>query len=231
MVINVEYIKERFDYFNSLCFGGKLPPVTIRLSNARSFLGMCTYKKRIDARGNEVKYDFVLRINTRIDLPETEVEDTILHEMIHYYIGVNQLGDTSPHGRLFKEMMNAINERHGRHITISHRSTPQQREQAIDKRRRWHALAVVTLTDGRTGIKVLPRIIQRITGYYNAAMHSPQVTDVKLYMTCDPFFNRYPNSSSLKVHPVDPEELTAHLKGSHPATCDGTMVTVSPRKI
>lgn len=231
MEVTIEYIKERFDCFNALCFGGKLPSVPIRLSNAKSFLGMCKYKKRRDAMGNEVKYDFVLCINTRIDLPEDQVEDTIIHEMIHYYIGVNQLGDTSPHGRLFRQLMSDINLRHGRHITVSHRSTPQQREQAIDKRRRWHMVAVVELTTGKTGIKVLPRIIQRITTYYNMALQSPQVASVKLFMTDDPFFNRYPNSSALKVHHIDTEELTLHLKGSHPATCNGATVTVSPRKI
>ncbi|MCQ2289554.1 MAG: SprT-like domain-containing protein [Muribaculaceae bacterium] len=230
MEITVGYVRQQFDRFNALCFGGKLPPVPIKLSNARSFLGVCSYKRRPDGRGGEVKYDFVLRINTRIDLPPAEVEDTILHEMIHYYIGVNQLKDTAPHGRLFKTLMDEINTRHGRHITISHRCTPQQQEQAVDTRRRWHVVAVLTLANGNTGIKVLPRIVQRITHYYNAVIQSPQVAAIKLYMTDDPYFNRYPNSSSLKAHHVDPAELTAHLHGSHTITTDGTTATVSPKK-
>ena len=230
MDITVEYVKRQFDRFNALCFGGKLPPVPVRLSNAKSFLGMCSYKRRPDGRGGEVKYDFVLRINTRIDLPEAEVEDTILHEMIHYYIGVNQMVDTSAHGTLFRHIMNDINTRHGRHITISHRCTPQQREQAVDTRRRWHVVAVVQMADGKTGVKVLPRITSRITDYYNGVKSSPLVKSVKFYMSNDPFFNRYPNSGALKIYHADPEELAAHLHGSHDVLCapDGKNVRVSP---
>ena len=70
--------------------------------------------------------DFVLRINTRIDLPEYVMEDIILHEMIHYYIAVNQLRDTSSHGRLFRREMARINADGNRHITISYRLSKEQ---------------------------------------------------------------------------------------------------------
>jgi len=56
-------------------------------------------------------FGFVFRISTVIDLPEREVEDTILHEMIHYYILSNQMQDTSAHGEIFMRMMKDINVR------------------------------------------------------------------------------------------------------------------------
>ena len=65
--------------------------------------------------------NFVLRINTRFDLPEELIQDTILHEMIHYYIAVNHLRDTSSHGRLFRQEMKRINNEANRHITISYK--------------------------------------------------------------------------------------------------------------
>lgn len=65
----------------------------------------------------------MLRINTRFDLPEDLLQDTILHEMIHYYIAVNHLRDTSTHGQLFRREMKRINEQGNRHITISYRLT------------------------------------------------------------------------------------------------------------
>ena len=49
--------------------------------------------------------------NTRVDLPEREVEDTIIYEMIHYHIGYNWLEDASAHGPLFLSIMNE--DRHG----------------------------------------------------------------------------------------------------------------------
>lgn len=230
MTVTVEYLKERFDHFNALCFGGKLPPVSIELSRARTYLGQCVCKTRRKLLGRLERYDFKLRISTRVELAQDELEDVLLHEMIHYYIGINQLKDTSAHGQLFRAKMQEINTLYGRHITISHRYTAEQRKQVTDTRRRWHVVAVVTMTDGRTGIKVLPRIEQRITRYYNMVLSSPEVAAVNLYMTDDPFFNKYPNSSALKVHYIDEAELTQHLHGSHLVTCDGTTIKVSPRK-
>ena len=54
------------------------------------------------------------------------IEDTILHEMIHYHIAVNQLRDTSAHGRLFRREMKRINAEGNRHITISYRLSKDQ---------------------------------------------------------------------------------------------------------
>ena len=84
MNITIPYVKQKFEEFNQQMFAGKLPMLPIRLSDAKTFLGVCTYKKRKGKDGKLEKYDFTLRINTRIDLLEEEVEDTIIHEMIHY---------------------------------------------------------------------------------------------------------------------------------------------------
>ena len=106
MKATIPYIEKKFDEFNRLIFEGKLPRIPIELSNAKTFLGQCVYKKRRRPFGKPKLYDFRLRINTRIDLPEQELEDTIIHEMIHYYIGYNKLEDASSHGPLFLQMMN-----------------------------------------------------------------------------------------------------------------------------
>jgi hypothetical protein len=123
----VDYIQSRFDEFNARFFGGGLPPVPIKLSHARTFLGKLTFTRRRSWLFGPTRNEhFVLRINTRIDLPEELIQDTILHEMIHYYIAVNHLRDTSAHGRLFRQEMKRINTEGGRHITISYRFTKEQ---------------------------------------------------------------------------------------------------------
>ena len=168
MTPTIPFIKRKFDEYNKLMFGGKLPDIPIKLSNARSFLGVCSYKKkRVGITGQTVNYDFVLRINTRIDLPQNVVEDTIIHEMIHYYIAYNQLKDTSAHGEIFRSIMQSINSKFGRNLSVSHKPTESQKLQARNGRKTWHVVAVVSFADGRTGVKVLPRIVQRITNYYN----------------------------------------------------------------
>ena len=222
MKATIPYVEKKFEEFNQLMFDGKLPKLPIELSDAKTFLGLCVYKKRRTILGRTECYDFKLRISTRIDLVEAEVEDIIIHEMIHYYIGYNNLKDSSAHGRVFRHIMNTINEKFGRHIKISHKLTKEEKEQLYDTKRRWRVVAYVTFNDGRTGIKVLPRIMPRIANYYNAVSRESSVESIELYLTNNPFFNRYPSSSAFRVHYIDKAEADKHLQGAEKMGCPKT---------
>ena len=211
MKATTAYIEKKFEEFNQQMFDGELPQIPIVLSDAKTFLGACTYKKKRNRSGKVINYDFKLRMNTRIDLPEEVIDDTVIHEMIHYYIAYHQWKDTSAHGELFLKTMNDINRKFGRNITVSHKGTKAQTEQAIDTKQRWHVVALVQFKDGRNGIKVLPRVRQSILFYYNNVMKSKEIADIRLFMSKDVFFNRYPCSKALKVHLVDKDEVTEHL--------------------
>ena len=122
LIPTIDYIQSCFDEYNALFFGNQLPQIPIKLSSARTFLGKVTFTRRRSWLFGPLRNEnFVLRINTRFDLPEELIQDTILHEMIHYYIAVNQLHDTSTHGQLFRREMHRINSEGNRHITISYR--------------------------------------------------------------------------------------------------------------
>ena len=216
MKATIPYIEQKFEEFNQQMFAGQLPKLPIELSDAKTFLGVCAFKTRKGKDGKEICYDFKLRINTRIDLPETEIEDTIIHEMIHYFIGYNQLEDASAHGPMFLRMKNSINAKYGRHLSVSYKVTKEQREQAIDAKQHWRVVAVVKFKDGRYGIKVLPRIQQRIVNYYTKVGSSKDVERVELYMSNNVYFNRFPNSSVLNAHYVDIEEINKNIKGAEP---------------
>lgn len=123
MIANLPFIENKFEEFNTLVFGGKLPKPPIKLSKAKTYLGQCAFKRSRSWFGKTKCEDFLLRFSTRYDLSASEIEDIILHEMIHYYIGVFQLKDTSAHGKIFRQMMADINHAYGRHITISHKSS------------------------------------------------------------------------------------------------------------
>ncbi len=205
-----EFIQSRFNEFNRLCFNGELPSLPIRLSNARTFMGQLACKQRRTWTGVMEYYDYVLKISTRVDLPEQEVEDTILHEMIHYYIKVNRIKDTSTHGTIFRQIMDDINSRFGRHITISFKPSERQSEEAIDKRRKWHVLAIARLSDGRIGIKILPRYKERILNFRRKVFLIKGVLSVDFYFVDDPFYNRYPVSSVIKLHIISADDLNAH---------------------
>ena len=224
MKATIPYIEQKFEEFNRQMFGGRLPKIPVELSDAKTFLGQCVCKKRRRPFGQTELYDFRLRINARVDLPEQEVEDTIIHEMIHYYIGYNRLKDASAHGPLFLGIMNEINRKFGRHLTVSHRSTSEQREQLQDKRSHYHVIAVVSFHDGRTGIKVLPRVLRSILYYYNNVLANRDIASIQLYMSNNIYFNRYPNSSALKVHFMDVSEIDKQLEGAEKMACDGKMI-------
>ena len=82
----IQYIKDRFEVFNKQMFGGALPLPVIRVSKAKTYLGAVTYKRKRTWYGKVVISDFKLCISARYELSESLLEDTIIHEMIHYYI-------------------------------------------------------------------------------------------------------------------------------------------------
>ena len=208
MTPTVEYLEERFDTFNRMCFDGALPRIPIKLSRARTFVGRLIYRPVRDWRGRVVRReDFVLRISTYFDLPEAEIEDTLIHEMIHYWIAWKGIKDTSSHGKEFRRIMKEINALHGRHLTISHKSTPE--EQDRDTRVRDHWFCVSQLADGRTALTVAAQpCIARIR---RAFRWSPSIRSQTWYHSRDPWFNRYPHCRSPKIFPVDPAVLQPHL--------------------
>lgn len=211
MTPTVEYLEERFDTFNRMCFDGALPRIPIKLSRARTFVGRLIYRPVRDWRGRVVRReDFVLRISTYFDLPEAEIEDTLIHEMIHYWIAWKGIKDTSSHGKEFRRIMKEINALHGRHLTISHKSTPE--EQDRDTRVRDHYFCISQLADGRTALTVAAQpCIARIR---RAFRWSPTVRSQTWYHSRDPWFNRYPHCRSPKIFPVDPAVLQPHLNAA-----------------
>jgi hypothetical protein len=203
----IDYIQSRFDEYNARFFGGALPLVPVKLSHAKGFLGKVTFTRRKQGLFSGYKNEnFVLRINTRIDLPEELIQDTILHEMIHYYIAVNQFKDTSVHGRLFRREMARINAEGNRHITISHRLTDEQRAQAIVHKTR--AVALVRFSDGKTGIKVVPNQERHIRYWDKAAKRRFPVSSIDWFFSDNDYFARFPSSVAMKIYLIaDPSEI------------------------
>ncbi len=200
-------IEEKFQEFNRRFFNNTLPPLPLRMGNSKSSLGGLHFKKRRNNRGETVCYDFSIRISTRLDLPEEIIEDTLIHEMIHYYILHNQLKDSSPHGKLFNRLKDDINSRFGRHITVSHRYTPEEQEQ--DKHIKVHLICVSELTDGRTGLTLSAK-----TRIFEIWKELPKYFPVKRfawYWSTDPYFNRFPNAIKPKIFIVDKAELQVHI--------------------
>ncbi len=139
MRASLKFITDSYRQFNRECFAGTLPEVELHVSSSRRALGCLKFRRIRDGRGWRYA-DFSIWISNRLDLPQEVIEDTIIHEMIHLYIHVNGLRDTSAHGKVFRTMMDAVNSRHERRVTVSHRSSAE--ENASDRAVRDHYICL-----------------------------------------------------------------------------------------
>ncbi len=124
MQISKHWIEENFILFNTDYFGGVLPLPKFSVSKARTRLGSFKYKWKIIKSGflhSSVKrksYDFTIRISNYYDITEKQYQNILLHEMIHFYIAFKNLNDTSVHGKIFRAMMDSLNEK-GWNVCVS----------------------------------------------------------------------------------------------------------------
>lgn len=207
MVATLDYVERKFNEFNNTVFEGQLKPLPFRLSSARTFLGQLRYRRKRSLWGGW-KYDnFQFVISAGKEMDERLLEDTIIHEMIHYYILSNQLQDTSAHGKLFRKMMNDINARFGRNVSISHKPTEEEREQ--DREIRRHLVCVSSFADGRVGITIAAQT--RVVMLCREIPKFPGVAECKWYSSMNPFFNRFRRSLTVKIYLLDRDELEKQL--------------------
>lgn len=210
MIATVEYVKERYGHFNEVCFDGALPDVPIVLTKARTFLGKLEYQSvrgmfgRVLATG-----EFRIKISTVYDLPEAELEDVIIHEMIHLYIASRRIKDSSSHGKVFREMMATINEKYGRHVSVSHPRSRILSQQVNGAGPVTRYVCISTFRDGRRGVTVciekrLGQMMKDLMLYYDLA-------GVAAYKSDDPFFARFPKSHKPRIFKVNQKELEKHL--------------------
>lgn len=214
MIATIDYAIEKFKEFNAQMFSGELPEPAFRASRARTYLGRYECDVHRKLWGGTERYNHRIRINTVHDFPADEIDDIIIHEMIHYYIAYKGLKDTSAHGRIFRTMMADINARFGRHISISKRTTEQMRQE--DQRICEHYVCVMTIADGRT--LFTPVTPQSIFTLWSRLPKAWEARSAVWYVSCNPFFNSYSRMSCarrvparFRAYPVEREKLTAVL--------------------
>ena len=214
------YVEEKFAHYNHLCFGGKLPTVTVSISRAKCFVGKLKYKIKRRLFGSIEYYDFGMCINNRFDYPQEVIDDTIIHEMIHLYILHNKIKDTAPHGEVFRKIMKVINERFDRHITITHKNTDA--EINSDSKKRFNFVCVSQMKDGSWCITVCygPKIFE----INNWLKEYPMIREIKWYNSTDVFFNKYPVSRTPKLYRITEEDLMNHISNARQLVIDGHKV-------
>lgn len=210
MTATISFIQQTFDRFNALCFEGALPPIPIVLTKARTFLGKVEYRGVRGLFGLvTANRDFRMRISTSFDLPREELEDVVLHEMIHYYIAWKGIRDSSVHGNVFRNIMEQLNARYGRHITIRHKSQGGQLS-VNNAKFRMRYVCVTTFRDGARCITVAAGT--KISELHKFFSRCPDIVKLQWYGSFDTFFDRYPRSRTPKAYKIPPDELELHLK-------------------
>lgn len=222
MKATIDYVKRKFNEYNELCFEGKLKPLPFRLSRSRTMLGQVKFMREKNPDDTWHYYGFIFVISNLLDLPEKEIEDTILHEMIHYYILSNQMQDTSPHGEIFVRMMKDINRRFDRNISIVHRATKEEHDK--DTQVRQHIICVCRMRGNQMGITIATK--SSLFQLWDEIPKFPKVVECNWYVTTDPYFNRYPRAKTVKIYSIPHDELEEHLKGAQPLVKSGNSIRV-----
>lgn len=207
MRADLRFVTAKFNEFNAFVFGGELPLPDIVVVTARTFAGKFTYRVKRDLFGRRHACDPCLRISRCFDLPQAEIEDTILHEMIHYYVMHKRISDTSPHGEHFMRIMREINKRHGRHIRVS--SRVDRVTGATDTRVRSHLVCLITVQDGTNLVMVCSHTC--FADVYSGMKRWPVVASMRWFMSRDSFFNRYPRSRRPCGYKISPDDIREHV--------------------
>lgn len=200
MKANLSFLKETFEKYNQLIFGGTLPTPEFHISNAGSFMGQFEVKRHNHHRSEKTHH---LILSGRYDISEKQLEDIVIHEMIHFHIHHTGLRDTSSHGRIFRNLMNNINTRHGRHITISHKCSKEEYESDTSKSH--SIICLCTMTDGR---KLICKASQsKIFELHKAFQEWEKLVNDEWFWVYGSYFNRYRRVLTPRLFEVDKEGL------------------------
>ena len=200
MIVTIDWMEEWFKRFDQEYFGGKLPLPELALTRVKTRLGQLAFK-RASRWGRTKLYDFKLSMSTYYDMTEQQAKSVLLHEMIHYIIGYTGLKDTSPHGVVFRGMMDNLNRKYGWDIRVM-TSTKGWKvsEQVAEKKKakgpQTYLMLAIELKDGKFYLsRVNPGFARRIE------KQLPMVRELRShrwYTTQESYFEDYPQVRSLR---------------------------------
>lgn len=216
MKLTQEWIKEQFVRFNGDYFGGALPRPRFGISHGRTRLGTLTFRWKEVRNGllptqvKRVPHSHVIRLSDYYEQSERDYQNTLLHEMIHLYISVNLIEDTSSHGKVFTEWMEKLNKL-GWNITIREKGIlAAANPEEIDMR---VVLAIVTMNGQCYFATVNPRYVGAVD---RRAAVSSIVKSHRWFFSSDPFFSSYPQSRTLRGVPIDKKIFEEKIKTMKP---------------
>lgn len=210
VVIDEAWLHASFDSFNRLYFDNALPCPRLSLSQSRTRLGSMSCKRKLTWKGYR-PCRYAIHVSTYYNQTERQYQNVLLHEMIHYYIAYKGIADTSPHGKVFRQMMKNLNEKYGWEISVSSRMSQAKSASVqssatprlillLEVQGRGHFVSVVNPKYA----SVLEHELQRLA----------EVKQHAWYQSTDAYFDSFPVVRSLRGRRITAEmrnELIAKL--------------------
>lgn len=201
MELNVEYLRARHAYwkgriaeagiweadgFRSVDFAVRKRSKMYEGLFHRKFITAKTRLKMADGVNGRY-YDRIILYRKSPDMSEREIDDTLVHEMIHQYIIQNGIHDTSAHGRTFKDYMQRVNKAFAGDLNITVRGKVSVWEGPGSKT---HQLIVVSMYDGTCYCcRIMPA---KLPQFLKLVRKNKKAGEFKDYMHCesaDMYFN------------------------------------------
>lgn len=140
----------------------------------------------------------------------------MLHEMIHLHIVSRRLKDSSPHGVLFRKIMNEINA-DGWHVSVSANMRGVSRSRCAAGRRKRIVLAAC-MADGRHLLSVVsPRHVMTVD---HVVRRSSGVKSYSWHVSADEYFADFPVVRTPKGRIVSADTYSRMLSSMSPADPD-----------
>lgn len=201
MQATTELLECWFSELNLKFFSGELPLLRLEIGNSRTLLGSmrcCIRRKGLLSR----QKDYSIRISNYYDVSEDEFRNVLLHEMIHYYIAVKGLKDTSPHGVIFHQIMDKVNAC-GWHVSVRERRRMPIAERNTQRRKIHIILSITT----RKGDKMLTVVSRTAIRQLDQQLHG--VSEVERWewrISNDATFNTWSRVRTLRARRINSAE-------------------------
>ena len=213
MQIDTLWLKANFARFNTQYFGGVLPLPRLRAGRSRTQLGTMSCKRKT-SWGRTKLYDFTISLSNYYDQTEHQFQSVLLHEMIHLSIAVSGVKDTSPHGVVFRGLMQRLN-RDGWDIQIMTKTRDYTK--AYTGTATVIAQYIVLALEMNDGKRFLSSVNPKFVRDINQQLRTiPQISHYAWFTTSDRWFESMPKVRSLRGRRVTAEVFQTKTQAMKP---------------
>lgn len=188
MEVTIDFLKSSFDKFNNVYFKGDLITPVFEVSNCRRALG--------DFRSRGGKYR--IRVSDYYVRSKRDIEQTLLHEMIHLYQSQFKCNDRS-HGMVFKEKAFVINRKGGWSISrCTSTKGCQVNPKYADRLNKPKTYYMMIYRSANGKFFLFRMSLRNVTMWVNTvAYHRPSVITYGTFTSSDREFDDYPSCRSV----------------------------------